>query len=145
MEEIMTSAAGLIVKLVFAAIGLLITYYLVPWLKEKKLYSTVTKLVRGAEKLAGSMQIGKGEKKSYVIDQLKNLGIKITPFVEALIEAAVTELDLAKIAAKEKTCEGDPSLPPTAELLGAGDPGTSEASFGELRHVEKPEGEGAEA
>ncbi len=141
MEDIMTSAASLIVKLVFAAIGLLITYYLVPWLKEKKLYSTVTKLVRGAEKLAGSMQIGKGEKKSYVIEQLENLGVKITPFVEALIEAAVTELDLAKIAAKEKTCEGE-----TAGVRGV--PQNEQGEFWGLRVSPRPtdtcEGEGVE-
>ncbi len=95
MEEIVSMATSLIVKLVIAGATALITYYVIPYLKEKKLYDTVSKLVKAAEKLAQSEQIDKNKKKDYVIDLLTSKGIEVTPLINAMIEAAVTELDLA--------------------------------------------------
>lgn len=96
MNEVITYA----VKLVFAVAGVLITYCLVPWLKEKRLYDICRQFVRAAEKLAANVTL---DKKQYVIDCLTNKGIKVTPAVDALIEAAVEELDIAiGKAGKEK-------------------------------------------
>ncbi len=95
MEEIVSMATSLIIKLIIAGATALITYYIIPYLKEKNLYDTVSKLVKAAEKLAQSNQIDKDKKKDYVIDLLAKKGIEITPLIDAMIEAAVTELDLA--------------------------------------------------
>lgn len=81
-----------IVKIVFLVLSTAITVYVVPWLKEKKLYDIVVKLVKAAEKLAEN---GKFDKKAWVIDRLVMMGITITPAVDALIECAVKELDIA--------------------------------------------------
>lgn len=100
MNEIITAA----VKLIFAALGVLATTYLVPWLKEKRLYDTVVRLVRAAEKLAQNATL---DKKAYVVAALGDLGIKVTPTVEALIEAAVEELDIACGKAGEASAPQD--------------------------------------
>lgn len=95
MEEIVSLATSLVVKLIIAGVAALITYYVIPYLKEKKVYDTVSKLVKAAEKLAQSEQIDKDKKKDYVIDLLTSKGVEVTPLINAMIEAAVTELDLA--------------------------------------------------
>ena len=78
-------------KIIIAAIAMLVTYYLIPWLKDKRLYSIVSQLVKGAEKYATSHEI---DKKQFVCDMLAQYGIKVTPVVEAFIEGAVEELDI---------------------------------------------------
>lgn len=95
MEEIVSLATSLVVKLIIAGVAALITYYVIPYLKEKKIYDTVSKLVKAAEKLAQNEQIDKDKKKEYVIDLLTSKGVEVTPLINAMIEAAVTELDLA--------------------------------------------------
>ena len=82
-----------IVKIVFILIGTLISVYVVPWLKEKRLYDTVRTLVEAAQKLAENNPL---DKKSWVLAQLEALGIKRTAFVEAVIESAVKQLDIAE-------------------------------------------------
>ena len=71
--------------------------FILPVLKEKlgaeklkSLWKWVCIAVQAAEQLFGS---GKGEeKKSYVLETLKNKGIAESPALNALIEAAVKEL-----------------------------------------------------
>ena len=92
MDEIIT----LSVRLIFAVIGVIITTYLIPWLKEKRLYVVVKTAVQAAEKLAESQQITKETKKAYVIDFLESKGIKVTYEVDVLIESCVEELDYLK-------------------------------------------------
>ncbi len=82
---------SLLIELVFAVIGLLVTGYLIPFLKEKQLYKTVKSCVEAAEKLSENKKI---DKKEYVIDLLESKGITVDSTVEAIIEAAVLELDL---------------------------------------------------
>ncbi len=94
MDEILNLCASFLLKLTLAALGALMSAYIIPYLKEKKLYGLLKKLVSAAEKLALSCAIPKEEKKSYVISRLHEYGIKVTPFIEALIEAAVFELDI---------------------------------------------------
>ena len=88
----------LVVKLVFAVLSGVATLYLVPWLKEKHLYSTVVKMVQAAEKWSKSHDI---DKKAWVVQQLTEAGVKVSPTVEAFIESAVQELDIAVSKAKE--------------------------------------------
>lgn len=94
--------ASAAVKLVVAAIGLVMSTLVlpwlrdeaIPWLQEKRLYATVLTFVRAAEKMceAGNLE---GRKKAYVISLLKERGVEITPEVDAYIESAVKELDIA--------------------------------------------------
>ena len=80
------------VKVLVALATGLVTAYVVPWLKEKRLYDTVVKMVRAAEKWAQTHDI---DKKAWVIQQLTAAGVTVSPTVEALIESAVQELDIA--------------------------------------------------
>lgn len=82
----------LIVKIVFVLLGGFVTVYIVPWLKEKNLYNTVVKMVQAAEKLNKTNPI---DKKAWVIAALESKGITVNKYVEALIESAVQELDIA--------------------------------------------------
>lgn len=90
-----------IVKIVFLIASATVTVYVVPWLKEKQIYGTVVKCVNAAEKYAKTHNI---DKKQYVIELLESKGIVVSSFVDALIESAVQELDIAlgKIADSSK-------------------------------------------
>lgn len=108
MSEFMTLFLNNLVEFVLAAILAVITCLLlpwvkktvipfvkrtiVPWLKEKRLYTIVSRFVQAAEKYNKSHAI---DKKQWVIGLLKDKGIDITPEVEAYIESAVQELDIA--------------------------------------------------
>lgn len=81
-----------IVKIVFLVLGTVVTVYVVPWLKEKGLYDIVKKMVQGAEKWSETMDI---DKKEWVIERLEARGIEVNDYVEALIESACEELDIA--------------------------------------------------
>ena len=81
-----------IVKIVFLVLGTLVTVYVVPWIKEKGLYDIVKKMVQGAEKWSETMDI---DKKEWVIERLEARGIEVNDYVEALIESACEELDIA--------------------------------------------------
>jgi hypothetical protein len=80
-----------IVKIIFIFLSTAVTLYVIPWLEEKQIYSLVVKHVEAAEKLAEN---DKFDKKQWVIDRLVKAGVKVTPVVEAFIEAAVKELDI---------------------------------------------------
>jgi len=95
MEQIIEYA----VKLVFAILSVVVATYVVPWLKEKKLYNTIVQLVQAAEKLSENIEI---DKKEYVIKILESKGIKVNAYVDALIEACVLELDAALGNVKHK-------------------------------------------
>ena len=61
--------------------------------------------VRAAEKLAQNCEL---DKKEYVVECLQRIGVKVTPVVDALIEAAVEELDIAiGKAGKDKASADD--------------------------------------
>ena len=89
MEEVIVLA----VRLIFAIISVIIVTYLIPWLKEKRLYNTVKKAVEAFEKLSETGVIEKSQKHEKVIEYLKQKGIKITKEIEIFIEASVKELD----------------------------------------------------
>lgn len=95
MLEIYEMFGSGLMKIIIAAMVLIVGRIIVPWLKEQRVYSLIVKLVRAAEKLAESGKIDKESKKTYVIKLLIAKGYTVSPEIEAFIEAAVTELDLA--------------------------------------------------
>lgn len=103
MNAFYAEIASGILQIVLALMGIILTAVVVPWLrgsaipwmKEKQLYSLVTKFVHAAEKLAETGVIDRVAKKDYVISMLKNKGYDITDETEAFIESAVKELDMA--------------------------------------------------
>ena len=109
-ETIWESISGDVLKIVLAIISVIVSYYiipsikddLIPFLKEKRIYSTVKKFVQAAEKLADSGVIQKIDKKKYVVDLLEQNGIIITPTLDAFIESAVKELDTIIDVTKEE-------------------------------------------
>lgn len=99
MQEIMNvlkESAPLAVKILVFAVFLMCARYIVPWLKNQGLYDTVKKFVWAAEKLAAAGKLPKENKKDYVCRMLNAAEVKVTPVVEAMIEAAVEALDIAK-------------------------------------------------
>lgn len=87
----MNELSASIAELVFGAVTLAVAYFLIPWLKEKRLIGIVRKAVEAAEKLAEHQSL---DKKEYVRRVLACAGIKISETVEAMIEGCVLELDL---------------------------------------------------
>lgn len=91
-----------VVKVVAAVISVVVSAVVVPWLngtvvpylKEKRMYSTVSRFVAAAEKLYEGGALAGADKKSYVVRLLESKGIVVTDEVLALIECAVEELDL---------------------------------------------------
>lgn len=99
----MENVTSQIFSLIFTIIGLVLTYYVVPWLKTKATNEQLTAAemwvnvaVAAAEQLI--MVPGSGiKKKEYVLAFLKEKGITVTDQeLDALIEAAVYELNKAK-------------------------------------------------
>jgi len=95
----------IIVKVLIPILGTIITYILVPLIKQKttkeqreNIYNLVKIAVKAAEQMhdAGLINI---PKKEYVINFLTSKGINITiQDLDVMIEAAVQELNLAKKA-----------------------------------------------
>lgn len=108
MTEFFALFMNNLVELVFAVILAVITCFVmpwvkntlapliaeqvIPWLKEKRMYSIVSRFVKAAEKYNKTCPINK---KEWVINLLNEKGISVTPEVEAYIESAVQELDIA--------------------------------------------------
>lgn len=103
MNSFYNEIASAALQIVCALIGIFLTVVVVPWLngsvipwlKEKQLYSLVSKFVQAAEKLAETGAIDRESKKNYVVKLLRDKGYTITEEVEAFIESAVKELDMA--------------------------------------------------
>jgi len=92
MEEVIR----LSVELFFAAVGALLSIYVIPWLKEKRIYEAVRVAVLAAEKLWETGAIEKRDKKELCLEYLKEKGIIITEEIHFMIEAAVKEADEMK-------------------------------------------------
>jgi len=103
MNEFLNLLVNNLMEIVFAAIGIAFTTVVIPWvkdtaipwLKEKRLYSMVQRFVNAAEKKAEAGSLAKALKKDYVIERLEAMGVTVTTEVDAFIEAAVKELDIA--------------------------------------------------
>lgn len=103
MTELMIELVSVVLQIALVAIAGLLTKHalpwlndvVVPWLQERHLYNTICYFVQAAEKLANTGKIDKETKKSYVIKLLEGKGIKVTDSVDAMIESAVLDLDIA--------------------------------------------------
>lgn len=101
-EILFDSIASNVFEIIATIITLLVSYYVVPfikndaipWLKEKRIYEIIKQLVQAAEKMAESGAIAKIDKKETVIKLLTEKGIVVTDEISALIESAVKELDI---------------------------------------------------
>lgn len=90
-----------VIKLIFSIIAMIFSAVIlpwivgtaIPWLKEKRLYTIIQKYVEAAEKKAHAGTISKEEKKAFVKRLLEGKGIEVDSEIDALIEAAVIELD----------------------------------------------------
>lgn len=98
-----------ILNLVLVIISIIISRYLVPWLKEKytaekvsNIYEQVSKAVQAAQKIY--KESGQGVlRKEYVIAYLKKININITDAeLDVLIESAVKMLDLLEAEIKKE-------------------------------------------
>ena len=87
-----------IVRMVIAILSVIVTYKVIPWLKQKQLYDLVCKAVEAAEKIGGSGQ----DKMAIAVEFLYRMGVTVTDDTKMLIEAAVQELDIALGKVKEK-------------------------------------------
>lgn len=102
VEMIINVLSENLLDVVISVISIVVSYYvipaikndLIPWLKEKRMYDIVKKLVHAAEKMAKSGAIEKCDKKEEVVRLLRNKGIIVTEEIDTLIESAVEELDL---------------------------------------------------
>lgn len=90
---------SILVGIVIVALAIAVVAVVFPWLKSKGLMWILDILVSAAEKLAENQPI---DKKAWVLAQLSGLGVKTTPFVEACLEAAVKQLDIAMGKIKEE-------------------------------------------
>lgn len=109
--EIVSQIAIIVIQIVGAVASTAATSILIPWLKQKQIYSKVQIYVKAAEKLGLTGAIAKADKKAYVTKALEACGVKVTPEVQAMIEAAVKEMDdvagtvLVGVAEDAKTSE----------------------------------------
>lgn len=102
LEILFDAIAGNVFEIIATVLSLIITYYVIPfikndaipWLKEKRIYELIKQLVQAAEKMAESGAIAKVDKKATVIKLLTDKGIIVTDEIDALIESAVKELDI---------------------------------------------------
>lgn len=101
MNQLYAQLANSVLDIVVAIIGAVFSILVIPWvkntvipwLKEKRLYTICSRFVKGVEKMAESGTIEKSAKKQFVIDLLNKKGITVTPEIDAYIESAVKELD----------------------------------------------------
>lgn len=92
--DFMNQVVATIAQLVVAGAGTAFMVYGIPYLKQIGMYKIVQMAVRAAEKVGATGAIKKADKKKYVIAALEKMGIKVTPTIEMMIEAAVKELDI---------------------------------------------------
>lgn len=94
MMDFMNQVVATIAQLVVAGAGTAFMVYGIPYLKQIGMYKIVQMAVRAAEKVGATGAIKKADKKKYVIAALEKMGVKVTPTIEMMIEAAVKELDI---------------------------------------------------
>jgi hypothetical protein len=118
LEEIWNAILPNILEIILTVISLMVSYYvvpcikdeLIPWLKEKRLYSIVKKLVQAVEKMAESGLIEKIDKKEEVVRLLNKKGIVVDDIADAFIESCVKELDIVDSVILEEIIESEEKL-----------------------------------
>ena len=93
MMDFVNEVISIVVKLVITGAGTAFIAYGIPYLKQIGMYKVVQMAVRAA-KLGVTGAIEKSDKKKYVIAALEKMGVKVTPTIEMMIEAAVKEMDI---------------------------------------------------
>lgn len=114
-EMIWNAIAQNVFEIIGTVISVIVAYYvipvikndLIPWLKEKRVYSLIQRLVQAAEKMSEGGTIPKVDKKATVIGWLEKQGIEITAEVDAFIESAVKELDIITGTLVEEVLESE--------------------------------------
>ena len=102
-----------ILEIILTIISLVVARYvvpyiksdLIPWLKEKRIYSIVKKFVQAVEKMAESGIINKEDKKDKVVKLLESNGIVVNETVDLFIESCVKELDTINSVIYEEIIE----------------------------------------
>ena len=84
-----------IFKSILAIVVAAITYYVIPFLKEKKMYNAVKTVVQAAEQIFRESGMGK-EKYQYVVDWATGHLNVDEATLKNLIESAVFEINLEK-------------------------------------------------
>ena len=115
LEIIWNTILPNILEIILTIISLVISYYvipyikrdLIPWLKEKHIYSVVKNFVQAVEKMAETGAINKVDKKTKVVELLQSKGITVDSNVETLIESCVKELDMLASTVIEEIVETD--------------------------------------
>lgn len=104
MMEVISELLVMVTRVIVAAAGGAFIYIGIPYLKNLGIYKFVQMAVRAAEKMAETNQIPKETKKEWVVKTLKHFGIETNEAIDAMIEAAVEEIDLQmkKIAEEVK-------------------------------------------
>lgn len=90
------------INIAFAVVAVVLTRYLVPFLKNKleeagqsSLISLIEQLVEAAEQVFNGVKQG-DEKKQYVVNSLLEKGVAVTSEVDSQIEAAVYRMNNEK-------------------------------------------------
>ena len=115
LETLWNTILPNILEIILTIISLVISYYvipyiksdLIPWLKEKHVYSIVKNFVQAVEKMAETGVINKTNKKDKVIELLQSKGITVDTTVETFIESCVKELDMIASVVVEEIIEND--------------------------------------
>ena len=88
-----------ILSIVFALVIVVISRYLIPYLKtrlekegQEQLVELIENLVQAAEQIYNGVKQGE-QKKAYVVKALAANGVEVTESVNAMIESAVYSLD----------------------------------------------------
>lgn len=102
MMEFVSELVVMLTRLVIGVAGGAFIYIGLPYLKNLSIYKIVQMVVRAAEKMGETNQIPKETKKEWVIKMLEHFGVKVNDTVEAMIEAAVEEIDLQVNKIKEE-------------------------------------------
>lgn len=94
MMDFVNELITVVVKLVITGAGTAFVAYGIPYMKQIGMYKIVQMVVRAAEKVGVSQALKGADKKKYAIAALEKMGVKITPTIEMMIEAAVKEMDI---------------------------------------------------
>lgn len=112
-EIIWNSILPNVLEIILTIISIVVARYaipyiktdLIPWLKEKRLYSVIKNFVQAVEKMTESGFINKTDKKKKVIELLESKGIVVDEVIDAFIESCVKELDMVTSVIYEEIAE----------------------------------------
>lgn len=101
----MNEIIQIVIKYLIEAAAVVVVFaagkYVIPWLKEKRIWDYIVQFVEMAEQKADAGFINPDARKDEVIKALQNVGIKITEEILDLIESAVCELNMEKKKAEK--------------------------------------------